>query len=326
VKKQHSHRMKSTHIALLCCLVTALSICCQQQAEITDDSPSLLLDGVNIEVLVNDNLDGSPVTAGLVRNNSDKLYSFHTMILYYNDREKLIGTYSSIVLDLYPGTEQAFYVFPPEDWSRAARVDVKVTNIIKAEETSITPDFEFGNISVYHHEHGTRVLGEVTNRGNDWQYSINVLGAVVDADGKIKKANVHMIENLYPGETRMFAVDVVGEDTDATDGRVYLESIFDVVELQARPDIAFSNLRMAYIGDIDRTSVLCDIVNHDERGYRNARLLIGVYEEGRLTNLTWSSVSRISAGETIPFDQMLFDGNLADKEVRIHIDHVEVDE
>lgn len=326
VKKQHSRRTKPTHIALLCCLVTALSICCQQQAEITDDSPSLLQDEVDIEVLVNDDMGGSYTTAGLVRNNSDKLYTFHIKILYYDDHDRLIGTYSSIVRDLYPGTEQAFFVLTADDWSHAARVDVKVTNIVTAEETTITPDFEFGNISAYHHEHGTRVLGEVTNGDDDRQYSINVLGAVFDTDGKAKKANVHMIENLYPGETRMFAVDVVGEDTDATDGRVYLESIFDVAEPQERPNITFSNLRMAYIGDIDRTSVLCDIANHDERTYRNVRLLIGMYEEGKLTNLTWSSVNRINAGETLPFDQMLFDGNLADREVKIHIDHVEADE
>lgn len=324
--KQHSHRSKSFCIALLCCLITALSICCQQQAEITDDSPSLLQDEVDIEVLVNDDMGGSYVTAGLAKNNSDKLYTFHIKVLYYDSRDRLIGTQSGLVSDLYPGTEQAFFILTAEDWSHAARVDTKITNIVKAEETNITPDFEFGNISVYHHEHGTRVLGEVTNRDDDWQYSINVLGAVVDADGKVKKANVHMIENLYPGETRMFAVDVVGEDTEATDGRVYLESILDVAKPQDRPNIVFSDLRMAYIDDIDRTSVLCDIVNHDERGYRNVRLLIGVYEKGKLTNLTWSSVSRIEARETIPFDQMLFDGNLVDKEARIQIDHAEAGE
>ncbi len=322
MKKHRSHRTKSSYIALLCCLVTALSICCQQQTEITDENPSLLQDEVDIEVLVNDDMDGSYVTAGLVKNNSDKLYTFHIKILYYDDRNRLIGTHSGLVRDLYPGTEQAFFVLTADDWSHAARTDVKVTNIVSAEETSIRPDFEFGNISVYHHEHGTRVLGEVTNR-DDAQYSIGILGAVFDENGELMKANTHAIRNLYPGETRTFAVGVLGEDTDATDGRVYLESIVEVKPAQGPPNITFSNLRMAYSSDIDRTSVQCDIANHDERGYRNIMLLIGVYDENKLVRVTQASLSRIGSGETIPFDQMLFDGNLERQEVKIQIDSIE---
>jgi hypothetical protein len=317
---------RSAPIILLCCLVTALSICCQQQAQVTEDSPSLLQDEVDFEVLVNDDLGGSHTTAGLVRNNSDKLYTFHTEILYYDGHDRLIGTYPSLVRNLYPSTEQAFFVLTADDWSRAARVDVKVTHVVMAEETPIRPDFTFSNLSVFHHEHGTRVLGEVTNRDDDGQYSIVVLGAVFDADGRAKKANIQGIDDLRPGETRMFAVDVLGEDTDATDGRIYLESITEVAPPQDAPDIAFSNLRMTHAGDIDRTRVLCDIVNQGESAYRNVRLLIGVYEEGRLTHLARSSVGRIGTGETVSFDQMLFDGNLADKEVRIHVDHVETDD
>lgn len=323
--KRHSHQAKSTHIILLCCLITALSICCQQQTEITDDSPSLLLDEVDIEVLVNDDMDGSYITAGLARNNSDKLHTFHIKILYYDSRDRLIGTHSSLVSDLYPGTEQVFFVLTADDWSHAARADAKVTNIVSAEETTITPDFEFGNISVYHHKHGTRVLGEVTNH-DDAQYTIGILGAVFDENGELMKANSHAIRNLYPGETRMFAAGVLGEDTDATDGRVYLESIIEVSPAQAPPNIAFSNLRTAYNSDIDRTSVQCDITNHDERGYHNIMLLIGTYEAEKLTRVTWTSLGGIGPGETIPFDQMLFDGNFEGQEIKIQIDSIESDE
>jgi hypothetical protein len=323
--KQHSHRSKSTHIALLCCLVTVLSICCQQQAEITDDTPSLLQDKVDIEVLVNDDMGGSYVTAGLAKNNSDKLYTFHIKVLYYDNRDRLIGTQSGLVSDLYPGTEQAFFILTADDWSHAARADVKITNIVSAEETSITPDFEFGNISVYHHQHGTQVLGEVINR-DDAQYSIGILGAVFDENGELMKANSHAVRNLYPGETRMFAAGVLGEDTYATDGRVYLESIIEVMAPQTPPNITFSNLRMAYNSDIDRTSVQCDIANHDERGYRNIMLLIGVYEDGNLIRVTWTSMGRIGPGEITPFNQMLFDGNFEGQEVKIQIDSIEPDE
>jgi hypothetical protein len=316
---------KSVHIALLCCLITALSICCQQQAEITDDSPSLLQDEVDIEVLVNDDMGGSYVTAGLVKNNSDKLYNFHIKVLYYDSRDRLIGTQSGLVRDLYPGTEQAFFILTAEDWSHAARADVKITNIVSAEETPITPDFEFGNISVCHHEHGTQVLGEVTNQ-DDAQYSIGILGAVFDENGELMKANSHAIGNLYPGETRMFAAGVLGEDTDATDGRVYLESIVEVMPARDSPNITFSNLQMAYNSDTDRTSVQCDIANHDERGYRNIMLLIGVYEDGSLIRVTWASLGRIGPGETIPFNQMLFDGNFERQEVKIQIDSIKPDE
>jgi hypothetical protein len=325
MKERCSHRAKPAHIALLCCLITALSICCRRQAEITDDSPSLLLDGVDIEVLVNDDMGGSYITAGLVKNNSDKLYTFHIKVLYYDDRDRLIGTQSSLVSDLYPSTEQAFFIPTAEDWSHAARADAKIIYIASAEETTITPDFEFGNISVYHHEHGTRILGEVTNR-DDARYSIGILGAVFDENGKLMKANTHAIRNLHPGETRMFAAGVLGEDTDATNGRVYLESIIEVSPPQDPPNITFSNLKTAYISDGDRTSVQCEIINHDERGYRNIVLLLGVYDGGKLSHVTWTSISGIGPGEVIPFDRRLFDGNLGEKEVKIQIDSIEPNE
>jgi hypothetical protein len=323
--KQLLHRTKSFYIALLCCLITALSICCQQQAEITDDSPSLLLDEVNIEVLVNDDMGGSYVTAGLAKNNSDKLYTFHIKVLYYDNRDRLIGTQSGLVSDLYPGTEQAFFILTAEDWSHAARVDVKITNVVSAEETSITPDFEFGNISVYHHEHGMQVLGEVTNH-DDAQYSIGILGAVFDENGELMKANSHAIKNLYPGETRMFAAGVLGEDTNATDGRIYLESIIEVKSPQIPPNITFSNLQTTYVSDGDRTNVQCDITNHDEIGYRNITLLIGAYDGDKLIRVTWTSVMGIGPGEVIPFDRRLFDGNIEGQEVKIQIDSIEPDE
>jgi len=278
----------------------------------------LLEDEVDFEVLANQDLDGSHVTAGIVRNKSSKLYSFHTEILYYDGRQQLIGVHPSIILDLYPGMEKAFFVLTAEDWSRAARVEVKVTNIITAEETALRPHFEFGNFSVYHHKHGTRVLGEVINRG-DMQYSIGVLGVVFDEQGKAAKANIHAINDLRPGEMRMFAVNLLGEETDAADGRVYLESIISVEPAKAPANITFSNPTMIYRSDIDRTSVQCDIVNHDPWGYRNISLLIGVYDTGRLIRVMESYLVSIGPGETIAFDQMLFDGNLAGNAVSIHI-------
>ena len=149
---------KSIPVVLVCCLVTALSICCRQQSQVTYTPVGLLQDEVEFEVLVNGDLGGSPVTGGLIRNNSDKLYSFHTQILYYDSRGRLLGTHPSIVLDLYPGAEQAFFALTAEDWSRAARVEVDITNIIQAESTPIRPRLEFGNFSGYHHEYGTRVF------------------------------------------------------------------------------------------------------------------------------------------------------------------------
>ncbi|MBN1977164.1 MAG: hypothetical protein JW918_07160 [Anaerolineae bacterium] len=321
--EKQARRESAPIIILLCCLVTALSICCQPQARVTYTPMGLLKDEVEFEVLVNDDLGDSPVTGGLMRNNSDKLYSFHTQILYYDSRGKLLGTHPSIVLDLYPGVEQAFFITPLEDWSRAARVEVDVVNIVKAEPTPIRPRFEFGNFSVYHHEYGTRVFGEATNRDEERQYTINVLGAVLDAQGEIKKANVHMIRNLHPGETRMFAVDVVGEDTDATDGRVYLESITEVTEPQERANITFSNVRMVYNSELGRTGAQFDIVNHGERAYHNILLVFGVYDAGRLVHVDWASVSQIGPQETIPFDRLMFDGNFAGYELKIAIDTIE---
>ena len=319
-------RRKPAPIILLCCLVTALSICCQPQAQITYTPVGLLQDEVTFEVLVNSDLEGSPVTGGLMRNNSDKIYSFHTQILYYDSRGKLLGTHPSIVLDLYPGVEQAFFVTPLEDWSHAARVEVDVVNIVKVEPTSIRPKFEFGNFSVYHHEHGTRVFGEVTNQDEEWQYTIGILGAVFGAQGEIKNANIHMIRNLYPGETRMFAIDMMGMDTDATDGQVYLESISEVTEPQERANITFSNVRMVYNSELDRTSAQFDIVNHDEQAYYNIMLVLGVYDAGRLAHVIGSSVRRIGPQETVPFDRLIFDGNFEGYELKIAIDTLEAGE
>jgi len=175
-------------------------------------------------------IDGSYYTSGIVRNNSDKLYSFHVDLLYYGRNNRLIDDAQQLViLDLYPGMEKAFFYITPEDYSRAARIEAMVSNIIKADDCSITPNLVFDNLSVYHHEHGTDVLGEVTNL-DGMQYSIIILAAVYDGHGNPVKAHIHGSDNIYPGETRVFSAGVLGEETNATDGRVYLESITQVTD------------------------------------------------------------------------------------------------
>ena len=320
---------KRSVLTLLWCLLVALTICCGSQSDndngggnlftSTSTSSSLLKGQVDIEVLLNENMGGSYITAGLVKNNSDKLYSFHTQILYYDSHGKVIGEQGSIVQDLYPGVEEAFFVLTAEDWSHAAKADINITNIIKSEKTTITPDFEFSNLSVYHHTYGTRVLGEVTNH-DELQYSIGILGLVLDDKGHMVMANADAISDLRPGETRMFAVDVLGEESDATDGRVYLESIIEVKPAKEAPNITFSDLSMTYNSDVGWTSVQCNITNHDSRGYRSVRLLIGVYEGGKLVMLAERSLMGIQAGETIAFNQSTLEGDYTGKELKIQID------
>jgi hypothetical protein len=88
---------------------------------------------------------------------------------YLDSAGKLLGTQPSAIFDIYPGTEQAFFSLTSDDWSRAANVDVKVTYIARDEATDVTPAFEFSNLSIYQHEHGTLIFGEVTNH-DDRQY------------------------------------------------------------------------------------------------------------------------------------------------------------
>ncbi len=84
----------------------------------------------------------------------------------------------------------------------------------------------FENLSVYQHEFGTNVLGEVTNN-DDMQYSIILLAAVYDRHGNLVLAYVQGVDDLYPGETRIFSVPLIGE-TEADDCQVYLSDIISV--------------------------------------------------------------------------------------------------
>jgi len=106
-----------------------------------------------------------------------------------------------------------------------------------------------------------------------------------------------------------------------------VESITAVGPAQDPPRIALVNPRLAYNGDSDRTAVLCDIVNRDTVGYRDLRLVIGLYGEGRLLQVIYRPVfESLGPGETIAFDPLLFDGNVADREVRIQIDSLAAEE
>lgn len=70
---------------------------CLPGPEPTPTSPSLLQGEVDFTVLVNQESGDSYITAGLVRNRSDQLYSFHIEILYYDGGDRRIGTYPSDV-------------------------------------------------------------------------------------------------------------------------------------------------------------------------------------------------------------------------------------
>jgi len=317
--------LKYLTVVLISLALSASFSGCKKEVERISDDPGLLENEVEFDMLSASDIDGSYYTTGIVRNNSDKLYSFHVDLLYYGRNNRLIDdTQQLVILDLYPDMEKAFFYITPEDYSRAARIEARVSNIIKAEDCSITPNLVFDNLSVYHHEYGTDVRGEVTNL-DGMQYSIIILAAVYDGHGNPVKANIHGIDNIYPGETRVFSAAVLGEETNATDGRVYLESITQVTDAKEKPNIEFSDAVISYDSGIDRSSVMFDITNNDNRGYRDIELLFGIYDQGKLLNVIQAYVMSIGPKESVPFNQALIEGDWSGKELRISINSLAED-
>lgn len=278
----------------------------------------LLNDELEIKVLAISNMDGSNVTAGTVMNHSDMIYSVHAEIFYYDEHSTVIGTHPTAIFDIYPGVEHAVFVLAAEDWSNAAYAEVKVTNIIKEEQTDISPDFEFSNISVEYHEYGARIHGSIINK-DEMRYSVIILGSIVGEDDEIKRANIEGIDNIYPGDTRPFTINTLGEECDDTDAVVYIESITKVSSEEDYEAILFENQRMTYNEGSGRTIVFCDVVNHDDWGYDNVWLLFRVYNAGQLIDTEETALGRIGAGERISFERSLFDGNYEDYTLNIQV-------
>jgi hypothetical protein len=310
--------LKCLIIPILFLVTATVFPCCSRGAESISKGPGLLQDEVEFNMLSAADLGGSYATSAIVKNNSGKLYSFNIELLYYGRNDRLLNTEHGVILDLYPGMEKAFFHLTSENWSGAKRIEARVTNIIKAEDCSITPDFIFNNLSVHHHEHGTNVYGEVTNL-DDMQYSIIILAVVYDGHGNPVKANIHGIDNIYPGETRVLSAPLIGEDTDETDCRVYLESITSVSEAKEKVNIEFLNAAINYDSGTDRSSVVFDIINHDNLAYRNIGLLFGLYDEDKLLNVIQSYIMSIGPEESTHFDQTLMEGNWEDYELKINI-------
>jgi len=325
--KNKEYRFLTLILPLL--LIVFLTLSCgligqlEQPDDLLVETPDLLQDELEFEILANESQEGSNVTAGVVRNRSDHLYSVHILMEYLDASGKLLGTQPGAIFDIYPGTEQAFFSMTADDWSQAASVDVKVTNIAKDEATDISLDFEFGNLSIFQYEHGTRILGEVTNN-DERQYSINVLGIAFDADQRASMGNIASIDHLQPGEPRMFTVELLGDQTRAVAAQVYLESITQVEDAPENPNLAVEHIAANYDPERGRTSIQYDLVNHDPQAYDTVQLLIGAYQQGRLVQVDNDVVVSIGPDETIPVEKSLMEGNFEGYEIKIQVNSYRV--
>jgi len=68
-----------------------------------------------------------------------------------------------------------------------------------------------------------------------------------------------------------------------------------------------------------------DITNYDNRGYRNIKLLFGIYDQGKLLNVIQAYVMSIGPKESAPFNQALIEGDWSGKELRISINSLAED-
>ena len=312
-------------IVILFCFITAgiSLICCHIQTETMVTSPPLLEKEIEFDNLMTGKISDSYYTAGTIKNNSDKLYDLHVDFLYYGPGNRLLSVNQILVQNLYPGMEKAIFTLGADDWSRSSKIEARVVNIVRAEESSINPDFTFENLSVNHHEHGTDVLGEVTSN-DDMQYSIILLAVIYDKHGNLVMANIHGVDNLYPGETRIFSAPQI-DKTTANDCQVYLSDIVSVSPALKKANIVFLNKAIKYNSDNNQSSLVFDIVNNDTYRYQTIDLIFGFYDQGKLIKTKWTFISNIGPGETVNFDQHFLDGDWTDKEIRININDVEID-
>jgi len=126
------------------------------------------------------------------------------------------------------------------------------------------------------------------------------------------------------GETRVFSAPLVGE-TDANDCQVYLSDITSAIPARGQANITLLNKAITYNSDCDRSSFMFDIVNNESWGYQIIDLVFGVYDQGKLIYVRSDTIWDIGPAETTPFDRSFLDGDWIDKELKININRMEID-
>lgn len=318
--------IKYSAVIIICLTFTQFSLsgCYHQIESSTSTSPSLIESDVVFNSLSIVRMGDTFFTTGIVKNNSNKLYSFHIELIYYGSGNRIIAVGYGSIDDLYPGMEKVFFEITAEGAEHAKRIEAHVTNIISAEESSITPDFKFENLYVYNHKHGTSVLGEVTNL-DDIQYSIIILAVVFNKKGIPVKSNIQGIDNIYPGETRIFSAPILSDESNETDCRVYLETVKPVVPMIDPPNIKFSDLSLDYDSINDSYNFHYNIINNDKYGYRVVDLLYGVYDNEKIIDVMTDPVLNLTPGEIRSVSRNLPEGDWKNKKFIININAFEMD-
>jgi len=317
--------LKHLVIILLCYMVASISIigCSVGQTETFDPRPALMENEIEFSNITTGKISNSYYTACIIKNKTDKLYDFHVDFLYYGPGNRLLGVNQTIVQGFYPGMERILFNLGADDYTGANLVEARVVNIIKSEKSSITPNFKFDNLSVYHHEFGTEVFGEVTNL-DEMQYSIILLAVIYDRNGNPIEANIHGVDNLYPGETRIFSAPLL-DKIESDKCQVYLDSITSVIPAQKQANITFSNKEVNYDSNSNRGSLIFDVINNDTCRYQNIDLVVGFYSQGKLLYVREDYIHDIGPGETFHFDQRILEGDWTEKEVKININGYSID-
>ena len=122
---------------------------------------------------------------------------------FKDDSGTIVGTANGYVSDIVPGRKKAVQLFSSDKISGDANVKVEIDNISGYGNVG-EDDIEYKNISVKKQYGYPKVMGEVTNNGQD-EHSFTAQAVFYDSDGGIiGMAICGSISDLGTGDTKTF--------------------------------------------------------------------------------------------------------------------------
>ncbi|WP_026486767.1 FxLYD domain-containing protein [Caldanaerobius polysaccharolyticus] len=175
----------------------------------------------------------------------------------------------------------------------------------------------FSNV-VLHTEGGvTTVNGEAKNNDNE-MHSFTLKVSFYDASKKLLGTAVGAVNELAPGDTKIFTAMATEDYSKAASYKVEVDTMVQSVKSYTRPKIEFSNIVVK--GQMGVTQVDGEVKNGDSVKH-SFTLVVGFYDgNGKLLGTAAGAVNDLDAGSTKTFTAMSSGDYSKAANVKVQID------